>query len=163
MSATFGCVALLVQIVANLKVPFLRHKRDDDLPPLMAPPSEWLQQLKLDGVKHDDARNSYLSLLRGVLSGMFFRCDPTTMSASEYEDCVHVLTDGHAFGRGLSLHAVTMAGHRRMRRCRSSCSCRAAQSEWQLRGDGRMARRNEHFRHGRAATVRTRPPSCLSM
>ena len=27
----------------------------------------------------------------------------------------NVLTDGHAFGRGLSLHAVTMAGHRRMR------------------------------------------------
>ena len=115
MSATFGCVALLVQIVANLKVPFLRYKRDDDLPPLMAPPSEWLQQLKLDGVKHDAARNSYLSLLRGVLSGMFFLCDTTIMSASEYEDCVHVLTDGHAFGRALSLHAVTMAGHRRMR------------------------------------------------
>ena len=109
---------MLVRLcVAPARVPFLMHAKPiDQVKPLLAPPSDWVQELMRDGVNTEEAREAYLRQLMGLLSGMVIKCDTTILSKSDAELCIYELVNGKSWGTsGLSPHAVTMAGHKRMR------------------------------------------------
>ena len=101
---------LLMSIIAQLcaaKKPsaFLAQRRPDGLPPLLAPPDEWVRQLMYDGVGASDARDSYLSQLMGLLSGLAFNCEPSKLSKEGVAHFTDMLLNGQAWGNYLSRHA----------------------------------------------------------